>query len=287
MAALRNGPCAPWVQGPQVKEQLWVAAAATRAEAAGLDVDALCAEAAAAASEILYELSGRTFTGSCGPVTVRPLARPTDIDSRAWAARFPMGWSGSWGACGAYGASTGVASHYGCSNPPEIDLGAYPVNEIVQVLIDGIEIPADEYELRNYRTLVRLRPTASTTPTERWGWPTCQINDLPDTEPGTFSVTYLYGQPPPTSGVLAAEKLAEYLVLPKLGDTTRYPARVTNVTRQGVTSSVADIMDTVKDGGTGIYEVELFLNAVNPHRAERQGVVWSPDMGRPRRTNPS
>ncbi len=286
MTDLRNGPCAAWVDGPAVKDQVWVQAAAAKAEQAGLDVDALCAQSAVAASEILYELSGRVFTGACGPVTVRPLARPTDIDSRAWATQL-AGWDGSWGACQSYGAPTGVASHFGCSNPPEIELGAYPVTEIVQVLIDGVVIPADEYELRNNRTLVRLRPTAASTPTAQWGWPTCQINDLPDTEPGTFSVTYDYGQPPPQSGILAAGKLAEYLVLPQLGDNTRYPARVTNVTRQGVTASVADVMDTVKDGGTGIWEVEVFLNAVNPHRATRQAAVWSPELGRPRRTNPS
>ncbi len=291
MAAPRNGPCAPWVQGPEVAEQPFVKAAAQNATAklgmAEQRIAELCAEAAVIASELLYELSGRVYTGDCGPVTVRPLSRPTDIDTRAWAAGLaPNGWMSSWGSCAyAYGfGSPGVLSHYGCSNPPEIELGAYPVTAIEKVLIDGVEIPADEYELRDHRTLIRLRPTVASIPTERWGWPTCQHNDLPDSEQGTFSVTYRYGQPPPSAGVLAARKLAEYLVLPQLGDTSKYPQRVTNIQRQGVSAMVVDVMDVLKSKSSGIYEVDLFLLSVNPNKASRQAAVWSPDLGRPRRT---
>lgn len=248
-------------------------------------VDQILASAAMSASEILYQLSGQVYTGECGPVTIRPVARPTDTDTRDWAALSPLGWFSSWGMCSAYGSYTpGVVSHHGCSNPPEIELGAYPVTEIVQVLIDGVVIPADEYELRNHRTLIRMRPSASAVPTERYGWPTCQSGDLPDTQQGTFSITYEYGSPPPESGKLAALKLAEYIALPQLGDTTRYPKRVKQVTRQGVTTSTTDATDMLKSGSIGIWEVDAFLLAVNPKRNQRQAAVWSPDVGRPRRT---
>lgn len=285
----RNGPCAPWVDGPTVENQPYVQAAIAKAVAAGVtqdQVDAIFAEAATVASETLYELSGRTFTGVCGPATVRPLARPTDVDTRAWGAQLsPMGWFSSWGMCSSYGSSTpGVVSHYGCSNPPEVELGAYPVTEILEVLIDGTVIPPDEYELRDYRTLVRMRPTASFDPTDRWGWPTCQVNDLPLTELGTFGVTFMYGQPPPTSGVVAARKLAEYFALPQLGSELKFPTRVTQVQRQGVSVMVADVIDIIKTGRTGIYEVDLFLRSFNPGQNDRPASVWSPDSGRPRRT---
>lgn len=265
----------------------WIAAAAGEGETDDAQlstgqVATICAEAAAAASDVLYELSGRQFTGECGPVTVRPLSRPTDGDTRAWAGGF--GYMSSWGYCSTYGATPGVAAHYGSLNPPEIDLGVYPVTEITLVTIDGVTIPADEYELRDYRVLVRMRPNATFTPTERWGWPTGQIQDLPDSEVGTFAVTYMYGQPPPASGLRAVKKLAEYLVLPDLGDDTHYPARIESMTRQGVSTRTTDVLDFVKTGGTGIVEVDLFLQTVNPQKLQRQARVWSPDRGRARRT---
>lgn len=288
VGAPRPGPCTPWCTGSQVQALPWVAAAAQTALAAETltqdEINIISGEAAAAASEILYELSGRVFTGECGPVTIRPVSRPTDLDTRGWVGSAPIGWMSSWGACAGYGLGIpGVVSHSGCTNPPEIELGNHPVTAIESVYIDGTLIPPDEYELRDHRTLVRIRPTASAVPTELWGWPTCQIPDLPATQPGTFAITYLYGQPPPASGMLAAKKLAEYLVLPQLGDDTRYPQRIAQTSRQGVTVKVTDVIDFVKDGGTGIYEVDLFLQSVNPNRLQRQAMVWSPDLGRPRR----
>lgn len=264
----------------------WVQAAVPHAvQALGFSeeqVETMCAEAAMAASEVLYEMSGRQFSGQCGPETIRPLSRPTDMDTRdAWYGG--LGYNTSWGYANQYDSVPGICSHYGSINPPEIDLGAYPVTSIVQVLIDGVTIPADEYELRDFRTLVRMRPTASSVPTERWGWPTGQIQDLPPSQPGTFSVTYLYGQPAPALGQRAARKLAEFLVLPDLGDDKHYPSRTTQVTRQNVTMKVASVIDLLVAGSVGIYEVDLFLKAVNPGRNQRQARVFSPDVGRPRR----
>jgi hypothetical protein len=157
------------------------------------------------------------------------------------------------------------------------------VRSIVLVKIDGVVIPSSEYELRDYRTLVRIRPTASFVPTERWGWPTSQIGDLPDTEPGTFSVTYTYGQDPGAGGRRACRKLAEVLAIPDFGGPSQFPGRVTSVQRQGISAVVADVEDLIKAGHIGIPEVDQWLATVNPTKATRQSVVWSPDIGRPRR----
>lgn len=299
-STLAVGPVVPWITGeelqglPSVKRATENAAQnAKQVAVSGDELEEMATEAAAAASEILYELSGRQFTGIGGPVTVRPVSRPTDIDSRSWGARLsPLGWFSSWGSCSAYGSySPGVVSHFGCSKPPEVFLGAYPIREVTQVKIDGVVIPGPwnpntgtgEWELRDYRWLVRVRPTQSFAPTERFGWPTCQVPDLPDSQPGTFSVTYTYGIEPPASGVRAAKKLAEILLLPQLGDTTRTPVRVTNVSRQGMSASITDVVDILKKGGLGIYEVDAFLLSVNPSKNQRQAVAWSPDIGRTRR----
>lgn len=288
MPTPRSGTCAPWVSGAAIEALPWVRGAVAQLTRSGAledgQLEAVCAEAATAASYILYELSGKIYPGQCGPVTVRPVSRPTDIDTRAWGATLStVGWVASQGFASAYGSfNPAVLAHYGSLEPPTIEL-PYPVTEIVQVKIDGTVIPEDEYEIRDFKSLVRIRPTASSVPTARWGWPTSQIMDLPDTERGTFSVTYLYGNPPPAAGELAAKKLAEMLALPQLGDNTHYPVRITQMARQGVTAQITDVMDLVMKGGSGIYEVELFLNAVNPHRNARQAAVWSPDLGRPGR----
>lgn len=283
---VRNGPCAQWVAAADVLALSAVAAAVTKA---GLDPAAagvLADQSAAAASDILYELSGRMFTGACGPVTIRPVSRPTDGDFRG--SLGSMGYFSSWGSCGvgasSYGfGETGARSHYGCSNPPEIELGVYPVTTITEVKIDGVVIPADEYLLADFRTLVRMLPAADAPATQRYGWPTCQRLDLPDTENGTFSVTMLYGQAPPAGGAAAALALAEFLILPSLGDCSKFPTRVTNITRQGVSAQVASVMDIVKDGKTGVYPADLWLMSVNPNKLARPAAVWSPDTGRARR----
>lgn len=282
----RNGACTPWVSGAQVAALPTVQDALAAGQKRGwtLDTDVLCAEAAVAASDTLYELSGRVYTGECGPVTIRPVSRPTDIDTRSWGARLsPLGWFSAWGLSSGYGANVpGACTMYGSTEPPTIRM-PYPVRQITLVKIDGVVIPADEYELRDHLELVRIRPTSSFSPTQRYGWPTSQIMDLPDTEFGTFSVTFLFGNPPPTLGVTAARKLAEILVLPALGDTTHYPRRLQQVTRQGVSARSTDVIDLLQKGSTGVYEVDLFLGAVNPGRNQRQATAWSPDVGRPRR----
>jgi hypothetical protein len=287
----RVGPCSPWCSGPAVAALPWMITAAAKAISAGsLDqpqVDAICAESAAAASEILYELSAHVYTGECGPVTIRPVARPTDSDTRSVVSS-SIGSFSSVGYASAYGSQQpGVAVHYGSVEPPTIKL-PYPVTQITLVKIDGVVIPADEYELRAFQDLVRIRPSAASTPTDRWGWPTSQIMDLPDTQAGTFSVSFMFGISPPAAGRLAARKLAEYLALPQLGDSTHYPRRTTQVSRQGVTTQTTDPTDILKTGSLGIEEVDVFILAVNPKKLQRPPTVWSPDVGRARRqANPS
>jgi hypothetical protein len=284
----RSGACSPWVSGPELMALPYVqkrVKALTEAGEVTLEqVEAMAAQAATAASDELYEWSGRIYPGECGPVTVRPVSRPTDIDTRAWGATLStVGWVASQGFASAYGSfNPAVVAHYGSLEPPTIEL-PYPVLEIVQVKIDGEVIPEDEYELRDFKTLVRIRTSRDAIPVARYGWPTSQVMDLPDTEPGTFSVTYTFGNPPPAGGVIAAKKLAELLLLPQLGDTTRYPERLTGFVRQGVSVRVTDIVDLVAKGSSGVLEIEWFLNSVNPNRNSRQAAVWSPDMGRPGR----
>lgn len=245
--------------------------------------------AAGIASEILYALSGRQFNGGGASAVVRPAATPRGLRPWGIGGLAGMGWySSSWGACGSQ--MMGVPGQYGwfdahatCPKPPEIQLGAYPVSSITEVLIDGVLIPDDEYRLDDDRTLVRTLPTASSTPTQRYGWPVCQRDDLPATQPGTFQVSFTYGRIPPRGGIQAAKVLAQQIALAAVGQTNRLPARVTTVTRQGITAVALDTQDLVQLGRTGLFEVDLWVKTVNPAGLVRRARAWSPDVGRPRR----
>lgn len=46
---------------------------------------------------------------------------------------------------------------------------------------------------------------------------------------------------------------------------------------------VASVIDLLREGSSGIWEVDMFLDAVNPNRNLRQAAVFSPDVGRNRR----
>lgn len=287
----RVGPCSSWITGEDVASlsSIQQAVASINAKAAQANpplptisdeqVQVICAESAVAATEILYSLTARQFTGNCGPVTIRPVQRPSNADTRGWVFAGGGGWGYGWGA-----SATGnlgqppVMALYAEDRGPYIELYDYPVNEIVQVKIDGVVIPSDEYELRENKWLIRMIPTPSYTPTERWGWPTSQVQYLPDTEEGTFSVTYTYGQDPGTMGRLAAKALAENIAMPLFGDANKYPERVTTITRQGVSAQIASVIDIMKSGGTGIRTVDLWIMSVNPNKLRRKPVVSSPDI---------
>lgn len=293
MAAPRTGACAPWISSDRLGRTTLLQAAITHAKLESAkpnsgyvlsddDIAEILADCVFNATETLYKLSGRQFAGKCGPVTIRPVARPLNSDFRALV-------RGNW-SFGGFGSTSSmfaglppVVSPYGPAYAPEIELYDFPVRSIDLVKIDGVVIPPDEYELREFKRLVRLRPTSTFTPTERWGWPTSQIPDEPDDQEGTFSITYTFGADPGVGGRNAVLVLAQYMALPQFGDSTRWPSRVSSFTRQGVSAQVVSPIDMLNKGATGIPEVDLWILAVNPTRARRQAVVWSPDRAPNRR----
>ena len=93
-----------------------------------------------------------------------------------------------------------------------------------------------------------------------------------------LEVTYTYGVTVPVAGRRAARKLASELVRGWSGEDCDLPDRVTNVSRQGISFTVIDPQDFLDDGRTGIYEVDLFLRAVNPDKARKPARVFSPDL---------
>jgi hypothetical protein len=209
----------------------------------------VAAEACAAASDLLFALSGRRWNGGGCERTVTlelaPPVRATGADQR----RAVLG--------GGRGSGGRVVM--------DVQLPDYPVTEITEVL-DADQVAFDPATIRlvNGRTLERLHEGV------RVSWPGCEI-----------TVTYTWGQAPPDGGKAAAVEYATQLILGKAGDSAcQLPRRVQSITRQQVTIALLDPGDYLDQGRTGVPSIDLWLAAVNPAGLKRRPAVWSPDVDR-------
>jgi len=224
-----------------------------------------------ATSEILYALSGRQYSGSCTE-TVRPCAQGSALPGFAWS-RWTYPWtpmkSGStWlnigPACGCH-----ISYDCACSGIPEVFLGRSDVTEILLVDIAGTTLAAGNYRLDHGSRLVRIDGSL---------WPCCQDLSEDIGETGTWYIELAHGVDPPQSGKNAAASLATEMVKACIGADCRLPQRVTNIVRQGVSMTLLDPLDFMTDGLTGIYDVDLFIKAVNPNGLMRRATAWSPEV---------
>lgn len=249
-----HGLCSAWTTSEEV-------ALCCSAEV-GSDVDVFD-NAVVAASQILYELSGRKFTGLCSK-TVRPCRTTCGCDWQMLSRGYVI-WHGDlWGcdevACG-------------CSPLSKVELSGYPVQEILEVKIDGIVLSPDEYRVDSKRFLIRKNDG---------NWPGCQNLSLDDTEAGTWSVEYSYGFAPPLAGVAAAGELA-CEIYKACDDSLQLecilPQGITRIVRQGITIERSAFVAWGRLMGiwrTGLPLVDLFLNAYNPSGARRRPIFMTP-----------
>lgn len=206
------------------------------------------------AVHVLWALSGRQF-GLC-PVIARPCPAPCSglVPESAlfggWF--FPVWDGGNW-----RNVACGCGPKCSWQSPSVIHLAArvaLPVQEVTEVVIEGTVLDPSEYRLEGdllYRVNGR--------------WPAQDLT-RPLDEPGTWSVSYTRGNPPPLGsaklvGLLAAEFLAACN-----GGKCRLPRRVRSVTRQGVSYDMVDPTDIYETGKTGIPEIDLWLSSVNPNK---------------------
>jgi hypothetical protein len=168
----------------------------------------------------------------------------------------PVNWSGTWTnmACGCLNA---------CYHGNGIELQG-PVGRVDEVKIDGVVLAPTAYYV-NGRHLYRTDGTA---------WPSTQNMTVPDTQPGTFSVTYLRAYPVDGLGAYAAGVLACEFAKACSGGKCRLPSGVTEISRAGVTMTIAS--GAFPDGLTGIREVDAYIMAWNPNRVRQASAVWSP-----------
>ncbi len=277
------GPCTAWVDAQAV------------ADCIGVEVDSTTQQrledAAAVASQVLFQLSGRQWNGVCSQ-TVRPcvsncgcwqwLTFPASpgvpqTPALSWGNWPGYGWGWGWGWDG------GDGNACGCGPISQALLSGYPVIAIDEVLIGPDVLPQydvdghQNWRLDDWRLLTRMAD-ADGSPAF---WPACQRRDLPEGQPGTWAVTMRFGTQPPLAGELAAQQLAGEVYRFCTGGECKLPKGAVQATRQGLTIQMAPFLAWgLKDGqwATGIGLVDMFLGSFNPAGLKRPVTVWSPDL---------
>lgn len=242
------GGC-PWPMDPACQNAEW----------ATFDPD-VQERALALASMTLERLTGFRV-GNC-PVKVRPCAQP-GVPVSSWPGDHhpagPLNWAGSW--------SNSPCASGDCTTTCEVILPA-PVGRIDEVMLDGL--PITTWELHDTNILVY-------TGAGECRFPMSQDLSLPDTELGTFSVTYLNAYPVDSNGAYAVGLLAIEFAKACAGSSKcRLPSGVTNLVRNGVSITITP--GTFPGGVTGIREVDAFIMAWNPNHLTGAPTVWSPDQ---------
>lgn len=226
-------------------------------------------EAAKAASNLLWMLSGRKYSGTT-TVTERYVCATLSYrygpSVRNNKAELVLGdvYNIPYTDMDSY---TAVTSD-GLSPQSRLRLRGRPVQKIHTIRNRaGVVVDPTSYYLVDHST---IQATAGSR------WTPCDIE-----------VTYTYGVEPPTLGKMAARKLAMEFVKSWNGDEECVlPQRVTSISRQGISYTILDKQDFIDDLRTGLYEVDIFLKSVNPDRARNRARVFTPDVPRARRYTP-
>jgi hypothetical protein len=218
------------------------------------------------ATDILWSATGRRWRGAglTAEVVLRAAPPRTGEDS---------GWSyhRSWGHCACY-AGAGILgprwadAPYGHHEPTKVRLPHPDVTSVSVVAVD--DVPFDAWRLDG-SWLAR---------TDGRGWSACHDRSV---------VTYAYGHEPPDGGRLAVAQLAVEIGRDAADDPDQpcqLPRRVSSVTRQGLSYDSLDSMEFLDRGLTGLYAIDSWIRAANPHGRKQAATCWSPDLPRARST---
>lgn len=219
------------------------------------------------ASATLQRLTGNRVT-EC-PVKVRPCKPSSCVGYDPYWSAFGHGGFYPYLDAGRWVNSCVHTDRCECTVLCRVTLPA-PVGRVDEVKIDGLVIDPGRY-MRVGNSLIALLGDD-----EECFFPATQDLSKPDTEPGTFSVTYLNGYPVDSNGAYAVAVLAMEYAKACSGRKCRLPSNVATITRQGVTM---DLVTGAFPGGlTGIREVDAFITLWNPNALQRESSVWYPGM---------
>lgn len=225
--------------------------------------------AKALAAQSMRALTGYAV-GGC-PGTLRPCSVRCAAGSAHWhwsnGTFMPVNVAGTW-----INATCGCGWDCSHDGVQAITLPGW-VASVQQVKIDGEVLDPTAYRVDDHRELVR---------TDGEPWPSGQNMGLPDSEVGTFSVTYMTGIEVDAVGARAAGLLACEFAKALAGKTCELPKSVVTVVRQGIT--LTKTPGVFPDGLTGNLVVDAYTLRYNPYRSKQQSAVWSPDTAGGRQT---
>lgn len=213
--------------------------------------------------------------GGC-PITVRPCKPdccPLGYSNFSWAGQpfYPQNWGGLWSNCACQGSCT-------CKATCEIKLPP-PIGDLIEVKVDGVIVPLSDFRVDSNNTLVYQGD--SDCPFDM-----AQDLSLPDTEVGTWSITYVNSHLPDAVASYAAGILAVEFAKACTSGKCALPANVVSIVRNSVSYEITPGM--FPDGFTGIRQVDTFIGAWRPQGSPRQATrVYSPDVPQLRHTTGS
>lgn len=218
----------------------------------------------------MWAATGRRY-GLCEQV-VRPCGRTSGEPHMAgwyWSEGtwMPYIFNGVWRNCAGCSNSFGCCS---CEPTCQVWLPG-PVHSIPATGIsqDGEVVPVDAWRVDNGQWLVR---------TDGDCWPQCQdYNEAADSTENTFQVTYWKGLEVPNVILRAAGELACEYAKSCIGAPCRLPQRMTSISRQGISVSLADVDMLLEKGLTGIITVDQVIRSVNPYGLVSKMGIASPD----------
>lgn len=215
------------------------------------------------ATMILWAATGRRY-GGCARVI-----RPWSLDrccgfNPVWGFggwMQPLLLDGVWRNC-----LCGTSSHE-CKPTCEVKLPG-PVDQVIQVLVDGVVVDPDLWRVDDQQWLVR---------TDGECWPRCQNFDADPPAADTFEVT-IVGEMPPQVLLDAAGTLAcEFAKSCTADRSCRLPGRLQSITRQGVSANFTDIDALFARELTGLPEVDAVIIALNPYGHKQRPFFFSYD----------
>lgn len=230
------------------------------------------------ATDVVWSMSGQRF-GLC-EVALRPCREDCVDAPYLWNEFLPSTGAALWPrpalvngqwwniTCGSCSGSCSCARLHEVMLPNLVD-------SIIEVKVDGSVLDPSAYRVDDGRKLVRI---------DGGEWPWCNDLSKADTEVGTWSVTAQYGQAVPAGGGWAVGELACELIKAMQGEDCRLPKQVVALARQGVTMQFPSVTELFKEGRTGLYLVDLFLQTWNPNRLRSRSRTYRVDGAPPRRT---
>jgi hypothetical protein len=231
-------PCAPWT--PILTCDL----PDHLATAPGAPPNPLWTDMVRTATRILWAATGRRF-GYCRAVE-RPMSLPCGCE------------------CGCT---------ISCGDPwhdlSTIRLSRRPVAQLNEIVFDGQIQRLDQFAVATDGTVVSLGDAE---------FPTEQDVQLPLSEPGTWMIDYLYGKQVPDLGRMAVGELAIELGKACNSDSScKLPQRVQTISRQGMSVTLLDTQDHLKNGLWGLTLVDQFISTENPNRLRRSARIFRAD----------